>query len=515
MAAARRGRIFISYRRQETAWPARQLYEVMISRFGADQVFKDVDNINPGDDFVDRLAEAVGSCDILLALIGRQWLGITDESGQRRIDDPADFVRLEIATALGRGVRVIPILLDGATMPRAETLPEDLVALSRRQAVPLDPVTFDTSRLLATMAETLAPATDAEPAAAPGEPTSSGGSDGATAVAAAPEPAREDRRPQRRRTLVVLGVIGVVVLVGSAVALLQPRLTSALQPAPSAVSSVPGPARTQTPPSATASPTPGPSTSGPASPTRGGPLAVMAHRGGQEVHQLETQQAMEAAARDGYSVETDVRYTADGVAVLVHDERATKGLDCGGQEIAVSKTSWKVLKTTCRSKPTAADPDSYPIPKYTDAMEAIAAASPDAWVFVEVKADQTRAQARDFVGVLTANGLRDRAVVTSTSRERLARIRAVEKDLPTMLFVAGEQVPSATLAGDGLWGVAVEQGVASESYLSELRAAGLKVVVWLLNDSRQWAEARRLKADVVMTDYPAKYSAWLASQPAR
>ncbi|MFZ0529752.1 MAG: glycerophosphodiester phosphodiesterase, partial [Propionicimonas sp.] len=305
------------------------------------------------------------------------------------------------------------------------------------------------------------------------------------------------------------------VLVGSAVALLQPRLTSALQPAPSAVSSVPGPARTQTPPSATASPTPGPSTSGPASPTRGGPLAVMAHRGGQEVHQLETQQAMEAAARDGYSVETDVRYTADGVAVLVHDERATKGLDCGGQEIAVSKTSWKVLKTTCRSKPTAADPDSYPIPKYTDAMEAIAAASPDAWVFVEVKADQTRAQARDFVGVLTANGLRDRAVVTSTSRERLARIRAVEKDLPTMLFVAGEQVPSATLAGDGLWGVAVEQGVASESYLSELRAAGLKVVVWLLNDSRQWAEARRLKADVVMTDYPAKYSAWLASQPAR
>ena len=131
MAAAPQGRIFISYRRQETAWPARQLYEVMISRFGADQVFKDVDNINPGDDFVERLTQAVGSCDILLALIGRQWLEITDATGQRRIDDPADFVRLEIATALGRGVRVIPILVDGAAMPRAESLPEDLVALAR------------------------------------------------------------------------------------------------------------------------------------------------------------------------------------------------------------------------------------------------------------------------------------------------------------------------------------------------------------------------------------------------
>ncbi|MGB7963090.1 MAG: toll/interleukin-1 receptor domain-containing protein, partial [Propionicimonas sp.] len=152
MAAAPQGRIFISYRRQETAWPARQLYEVMISRFGADQVFKDVDNINPGDDFVERLAQAVGSCDILLALIGRQWLDLRDDSGRRRIDDPADFVRLEIATALGRGVRVIPILVDGALMPRADALPGDLVALSRRQAVPLDPVTFDTSRLLATMA---------------------------------------------------------------------------------------------------------------------------------------------------------------------------------------------------------------------------------------------------------------------------------------------------------------------------------------------------------------------------
>ncbi len=136
-----------------------------------------VDNINPGDDFVERLTQAVGSCDILLALIGRQWLEITDATGQRRIDDPADFVRLEIATALGRGVRVIPILVDGALMPRADALPGDLVALSRRQAVPLDPVTFDTSRLLATIGRGPEPA----------------GSRRATC------PRRPGRRPPRRR----------------------------------------------------------------------------------------------------------------------------------------------------------------------------------------------------------------------------------------------------------------------------------------------------------------------------
>ena len=68
------GRVFISYRRQETAWPARQLYDVLVAELGADRVFKDVDNIEPGDDFVERIQSAVGSCQVLLALIGPQWL---------------------------------------------------------------------------------------------------------------------------------------------------------------------------------------------------------------------------------------------------------------------------------------------------------------------------------------------------------------------------------------------------------------------------------------------------------
>ena len=82
------GRVFISYRRQETAWPARQLYDLLVAELGADRVFKDVDDIEPGDDFVERDPVGSGSCEVLLALIGPQWLTVKDAAGGRRIDDP-------------------------------------------------------------------------------------------------------------------------------------------------------------------------------------------------------------------------------------------------------------------------------------------------------------------------------------------------------------------------------------------------------------------------------------------
>jgi hypothetical protein len=150
------GRIFISYRR-EAAYPAGWLYDRLSSRFGG-QVFKDVDSIQLGDDFVEVITRAVGSCDVLLALIGADWLTITDAKGARRLDDPADFVRLEIEAALSRNVRVVPILVDGAAMPRADQLPESLAGLGRRQALELSPSRFetDTDRLLKVIEQTLA-----------------------------------------------------------------------------------------------------------------------------------------------------------------------------------------------------------------------------------------------------------------------------------------------------------------------------------------------------------------------
>lgn len=152
------GRIFISYRREETAYPAGWLYDRLADRYGNGQVFKDVDSIQLGDDFVEAITRAVGSCDVVLVLIGDEWVTITDEQGRRRLDDPDDFVRLEIQAALTRNVRVIPILVDRATMPRAEELPESLVRLVRRQALEFSPARFefDTSRLFKVLDGTLA-----------------------------------------------------------------------------------------------------------------------------------------------------------------------------------------------------------------------------------------------------------------------------------------------------------------------------------------------------------------------
>jgi ABC-type amino acid transport substrate-binding protein len=159
-AAAAQGRIFISYRREDSAYPAGWLFDRLADSYGKGQIFKDVDNIELGEDFVERITAAVGSCDVLLALIGPQWLTIADERGQRRLDSGDDFVRLEIEAALTRKVLVIPILVDGASMPDADQLPPSLAKLVRRQALELSPNRFesDTGRLLKVLDKTLAEA---------------------------------------------------------------------------------------------------------------------------------------------------------------------------------------------------------------------------------------------------------------------------------------------------------------------------------------------------------------------
>jgi hypothetical protein len=152
------GRIFISYRRDETDFPAGWLYERLAAHFGPDQVFKDVDSIELGDDFAEVIANAVGACDVLLVLIGAQWLAMTDEAGRRRLENSYDFVRLELEAALQRKVRIIPILVGRAKMPHAEQLPPTLGKLVNRQALELDPNRFeaDTRRLVRVVEKTLA-----------------------------------------------------------------------------------------------------------------------------------------------------------------------------------------------------------------------------------------------------------------------------------------------------------------------------------------------------------------------
>ena len=100
---------------------------------GENRVFRDIDTIEPGQDFVAVLDEALNSVSVLLVVIGPKWVAITDAHGRRRLDDPGDFVRMEVGRALSRGVRVIPVLVEDARMPRAAELPEELRALTRRQ----------------------------------------------------------------------------------------------------------------------------------------------------------------------------------------------------------------------------------------------------------------------------------------------------------------------------------------------------------------------------------------------
>ena len=124
-------RIFINYRRGDTSTNASRLCEWLGERYGEDQVFMDVDAIEPGLDWARAIESAVGSADLVLAMIGNDWL----PELKRRSSEEDDFMRYELETALSRDdVRVIPVLVEGAKMPRASELPESLASLTRRQA---------------------------------------------------------------------------------------------------------------------------------------------------------------------------------------------------------------------------------------------------------------------------------------------------------------------------------------------------------------------------------------------
>lgn len=158
----RSGRIFINYRRDDSAYAAGWLYDQLSEQFGSTQIFKDVDNLQPGDDFVEKITSAVGSCDVLLAVIGPDWVSAADEHGNPRLQDHGDFVRVEIEAALTRNVRVIPVLVEGARMPRSDELPATLAPLSRRHAHELTSGRFnrDTDILIAALRRALPPAAE-------------------------------------------------------------------------------------------------------------------------------------------------------------------------------------------------------------------------------------------------------------------------------------------------------------------------------------------------------------------
>ncbi|HJW37787.1 MAG TPA: CHASE2 domain-containing protein [Candidatus Udaeobacter sp.] len=206
-------KLFINYRREDTAPYAGRLYDRLTAHFGEDQVFIDIDQIEPGEDFVEAINHKVGACDIAIVAIGPNWLRATDSSGKRRLDDEEDFVRMEIVAALRRKIRVIPVLVGGAQMPQKQDLPKALAPLSRRNAIELTETRFhaDVNRLIEAIEKPLAVAEKkAEPSATPvaplAEPASAGlpeskdlpEASGSAKPAEAKEPASSDSSTARQ-----------------------------------------------------------------------------------------------------------------------------------------------------------------------------------------------------------------------------------------------------------------------------------------------------------------------------
>jgi hypothetical protein len=173
MAEARPFQIFISYRREDSSGYSGRLYDALSGRFGEESVFMDIDTIEPGEDFTEVVERRVGSCDVLVALIGRRWVDVTDGAGHPRLQKPEDWVRIELETGL-RSTRthVIPALVQDVEMPGPDQLPQSLRPLCDRNAIELSDARwhYDVQRLVRRLEELagVAPAPVERPERRPG-----------------------------------------------------------------------------------------------------------------------------------------------------------------------------------------------------------------------------------------------------------------------------------------------------------------------------------------------------------
>jgi TIR domain len=126
---------FLSYRREDSADTTGRIYDNLVQRYGKASIFKDVDSIPFGVDFRSHMQTVLGSCDVVLVIIGDHWLNAADSEGAHRLDDPADFVRVEVETALQRSIPVVPVLVHGASMPKMQELPEPMQPLAYRNGL--------------------------------------------------------------------------------------------------------------------------------------------------------------------------------------------------------------------------------------------------------------------------------------------------------------------------------------------------------------------------------------------
>ena len=135
--------VFISYRREDSAGYAGRLFDRLVARLGRDHVFRDIEDIAPGDDFVDSIRQLLTTCDVLLVIIGPRWLTATDQEGRKRLEDSKDLVRAEIEQGLERKIRIIPVLLPGTSMPSENDLPAVLAPIAQFNAMEIRESSFE------------------------------------------------------------------------------------------------------------------------------------------------------------------------------------------------------------------------------------------------------------------------------------------------------------------------------------------------------------------------------------
>lgn len=221
--------VFVSYRRSNASGTAGRIYDALTTRFGEDAVFMDVDGIEPGADFEQVLDETLRDCRAVVVVVDPRWTDVVDADGRRRLDDPDDFVRLEVESALARDVKVIPVLVDGARMPSRADLPASLEGFATRQGLEVTSSRFKYDvGVLAAAIEPLLPTGGGEAV------VSGGGSE----------------RPKRRWLPAVIAV-GAVALVAGGVAVVLSLLPGTADAPLADVSSGATPT-----PSATTTPTP-------------------------------------------------------------------------------------------------------------------------------------------------------------------------------------------------------------------------------------------------------------------
>ncbi|HZN24106.1 MAG TPA: PsiF family protein [Burkholderiales bacterium] len=206
--------VFINYRRGDTSGEARALFNELVGIRGKDAVFMDVDTIALGRDFRQIVRERVETCDLMLALVGRDWSTVTNSSGKRRLDDSNDFVRLEIAAALKRDIPVIPVLVQGAAMPAAEQLPDEIKDFAYRNGFELSHSRWESDLqemlkrlgLLTGRSQPTSPAT-VDPAATSADATSN-----TPARGGSPERQIQKGSPDKRRYIGIAAVAVAIVL---------------------------------------------------------------------------------------------------------------------------------------------------------------------------------------------------------------------------------------------------------------------------------------------------------------